>query len=212
MNETLMTEQAATTPESQTASQPAVADSAASSQTPPVDASATPQQSSEGQPEATTTQVKADGAPEAYTEFAMPEGVNMDPMAISSFSEVAKELNLSQGAAQKMIDKMAPAMASRQAELLTQARTEWASAASADKEYGGDKLSANLAVAKKAMDQFGTPELRELLNQSGLGNHPEVIRVFYRAGKAISEDHFVMGQGAPGASNDPAKRLFPNQA
>lgn len=208
MSETLMTEAAANTSEGQAMSQDAAAEVA--STTTATESVATEQHASEGQGETQTA--KVDGAPEAYAEFAMPEGIQMDAAAIESFQAVAKDLNLSQDAAQKMIDKMAPAMASRQQELLAQARTDWASAATADKEYGGEKLSENLAVAKKAMDTFGTPELRQLLNESGLGNHPEVIRVFYRAGKAISQDGFVAGKSAPGASSDPAKRLFPNQS
>jgi hypothetical protein len=59
---------------------------------------------------------------------------------------------------------------------------------------------------------FGTPELRTLLNESGLGNHPEVIRMMYRAGKAISEDRFVApSAGGPTGSKDFAKSLYPNQ-
>ena len=80
-----------------------------------------------------------------------------------------------------------------------------------DAEIGGDKLPENLAVARKALETFGTPELKALLNESGLGNHPEVIRFFYRSGKAISEDRVIRG-GAAGQPTDPAKRMFPNQA
>jgi len=211
MSETLMTEAVAQTNEDPALSSPAAANTEAG-QPALVETSAPSQPAPEGQPEATAP-VKADSAPEAYADFAMPEGISMDPSAMASFSAVAKELNLSQEAAQTMIDKMAPAMASRQQELLTQARTDWATAARSDKEYGGVKLSENLAVAQTAMDAFGTPELRALLNESGLGNHPEVIRVFYRAGKAISQDRFVSANGSPqGRPVDPADRLFPNQS
>jgi hypothetical protein len=95
---------------------------------------------------------------------------------------------------------------------LAEAREHWAQEARNDREFGGESLNGNLAVAKRAMDTFGTPELAKLLNESGLGNHPEVIRVFYRAGKAISEDGFVTGRGVGNYSSDPAKRLFPSQA
>lgn len=149
------------------------------------------------------------GAPEQY-EFKAPEGQQFDAAVIDAFSEVAKELNLPQEAAQKVLDKVAPVIANRQAEQLQAACTEWADTAKADKEFGGDKLTENLAVAKKGLDTFGTPELRTLLNESGLGNHPEVIRAFYRAGKAISEDRVITGTQGAGAA-DPAKRLFPNQ-
>jgi len=156
-------------------------------------------------------QAKPQGAPEKY-EFALPDGVQMDDAGLVAFSEVAKDLDLSQEAAQKMLDKMAPAMAARQAEAIEQVRSEWAEGSRGDKEFGGDKLNENLATAKKALDTFGTPELRTLLNETGLGNHPEIIRAFFRAGKAISEDRFVAASnGGPAGSRDYAKSLYPNQ-
>ena len=109
--------------------------------------------------------------------------------------------------AQNLVDKIAPVMAQRQVEQFEALRTEWRQASSSDQEFGGAKLTENMAVAKKALDAFGTPEFRQLLEQTGMGNHPEVIRTFYRAGKAISEDGLVSGS-APKASRD-ARSLFP---
>jgi hypothetical protein len=145
---------------------------------------------------------KADGAPEKY-EFKAPEGREFDAEVLNNFSEVAKELNLSQDAAQKLLDKMAPIVEQRQIQQIEQVRTQWADASKNDKEFGGEKLQENLAVAKKALDQFGTPELRTLLNESGLGNHPDVIRFMYRAGKAISEDRYVGGDVGKGNKSQP---------
>jgi len=164
------------------------------------------QQQAEGEQEG---EGKPEGAPESY-DFATPEGVMLDDQVVGAFSDVAKELNLSQESAQKILDKVAPLMAQRQTEAVETARNEWAEASKIDKEFGGDRLNENLAVAKKAMDQFATPELRTLLNESGLGNHPEVIRFFYRAGKAISEDSFVVGGNAQSNEQSVAQRLYPN--
>ena len=152
---------------------------------------------------------KPQGAPEKY-EFATPEGMQFDDAVVGAFSEVAKDLNLSQEAAQKILDKVGPVMAAQQNEALQAASTEWAEASKTDKEFGGDKLNENLAVAKKAMDQFASPELRALLNESALGNNPEVIRMFYRVGKAISEDGFVVGGNAKNSEQTTAQRLYPN--
>lgn len=153
------------------------------------------------------------GAPEKY-EFQTPEGVVVDDTTVQAFSEVAKELNLPQDAAQKILDKVAPVMAQRQAEVLANLATSWVEGVRADKEIGGDNLQQNLAVAKKAMDTLGTPELRTLLNESRLGNHPEVIRFMLRAGKAISEDSKVVtgntARPITGA-RDAAKSLYPDQ-
>ena len=149
---------------------------------------------------------KPEGAPEKY-EWAAPEGVTLDESILGSLSEVAKELNLPQAAAQKLVDKIAPVMAQRQVEQFEALRTEWRQASSSDQEFGGAKLTENMAVAKKALDAFGTPEFRQLLEQTGMGNHPELIRTLYRAGKAISEDGLVSGS-APKAPRD-ARSLFP---
>jgi hypothetical protein len=151
-------------------------------------------------------------APEKY-EFKAPEGVQLDDTTMEKFSEVAKELNMPQEAAQKMLETMGPLMAQRQAEMIETVKTDWGNQSKADKEFGGQKLTENLAVAEKALKAFGTPELRELLNQSGLGNHPEIIRAFYRAGKSISVDSFVPGGvGGPAGSKDMSKALYPNQS
>lgn len=159
-----------------------------------------------GQPPETKPEAKAEGAPERY-EFKAPDGQKFDSAVIDSFSEVAKELNLSQESAQKVLDKMAPVLAERQNEQLQAAREAWAASSRSDKEFGGDRLAENLGTAKKALDAFASPELRTLLEESGLGNHPEVVRMFYRVGKAISEDGIVVGQASPQAAQD-ARRLY----
>jgi hypothetical protein len=213
--ETLMTE-AATTTEGQASEQ-------ATESTTGVVEGGQEQQSTEGQNtegqqaagantegEQSGKEAKPEGAPEKY-EFQPTEGaLPVDPKILEQFADVAKELNLPQDQAQKMIDKVAPVIQARQAEQIAAIQAEWADTAKADKEFGGDALSENLATAKKALDTFGTPELRTLLNDSGMGNHPEVIRFMVRTGKAISEDRFVNGgQGKHSQSGD-AKRLYPN--
>jgi hypothetical protein len=159
------------------------------------------------------------GAPEKY-EFKAPEGQQpFDSEVINGFSEVAKELNMPQEAAQKILDKVGPIMAQRQEAMIQNARAEWSSQTKADKEFGGDKLDENLGVAKKAFQQFATPELTKLLDETGLGDHPEVIRLMYRAGKAISEDNTVV-RGSEAAKTEPkgpgsldhhAKVMYPSQ-
>lgn len=209
--ETLMTE-AATTTEGTTASeqatqQPATGAGDGGQQQQASEGQGTQGQQAEGtKTEGEQQEKKPEGAPESY-EFKAPEGTQFDDAVIGAFSEVAKELNLPQDQAQKVLDKMAPVMQARQLEQFQAARVEWAEAAKTDKEFGGENLAENLGVAKKALDTLATPELRTLLDESGLGNHPEVIRVFYRAGKAISEDHFVSGQGGKTNQGD-ARRLY----
>lgn len=141
-------------------------------------------------------------APEKYEAFKAPAGVELDPKVVTEFEGVAKELGLTQEAAQKLVDKLAPVVSKQNAEgvtaLAAKASEKWMGQSKADKEFGGDAFDANLATALKAFDAFGTPELKTLLNASGLGNHPELIRWAYRVGKAIAADGKVVA-GSIGA-------------
>lgn len=155
----------------------------------------------------TDTKTTEPVVPESY-ELKMPEGVQLDSAAAEEFTAIAKELKLDQAAAQKLAD-IGAKMATRQAEAHAQLVETWTEQVKTDKEIGGDKLDENLGVARKAIDTFGSPELKALLNSTGLGNHPEVVKLAFKVGKAISEDRFV--QGSPkGAETDMAKKLFPN--
>jgi len=154
-----------------------------------------------------------DGAPEKY-EFKFPEGVQADEALLGEFTPLAKELGLNQEGAQKLVDLYAKAQGQAMKTVTDHwdnLNKEWVGKVNSDKEYGGADLDKNVAVAKLAIDKFGTPELKEALNLTGVGNHPEVVRFFYRVGKAISDDKFDTGNGKADVTKDPAKLLFPNQ-
>lgn len=160
----------------------------------------------EGQPESQTPEGetppaegdkpedKPEGAPEAYEDFAAPEGVELDTEVLGSFKEVAKEFNLSQPAAQKMVDMAASLVQKQQAafqQQIADTTAGWRNASVSDKEFGGTNLQENLKIAATARDKFATPELKAFLDESRLGDHPEVVRLFVKIGKAIGEDSLV---------------------
>ena len=167
----------------------------------------------------TSDQVAVEGAPETY-EFnrQVADAPNeLDPEVVTAFGEVAKDLNLPQEAAQKVLDKVAPVIQARQAKAIEEAKAGWANDSQADKEFGGENFDSNLTVAKSALDTFGNDALKSLLAETGFGNHPEIIRFMYRAGQAISEDSYVgNSEGAKGNSipkdfNGIANALYSNQ-
>lgn len=139
---------------------------------------------------------KQEGAPEKY-EFKPAEGQELDSAALEQFEPIARELNLSNEQAQKMVDlygtKILPMVQQKQAEAWQAQTEQWAADVKADKEIGGDKLTANLSAAQRALDLFGTPELKTYLNDTGLGNHPDLVKAFVKIGKAMSEDGMVDG-------------------
>jgi hypothetical protein len=159
-------------------------------------------------------QPKAPKAPEAY-QFTAPEGFVIDEALSAEFSPVLKELDLTQEQADKLV-AFAPRLISQSVDAAVadtlksigfEGSKDWATTSKQDKEFGGDKLAESIGIAKQARDQFGTPELRKLLENSPLGNHPEVMRFFYRVGKAISPDGYVPAGKAAPATNT-AQRLY----
>lgn len=154
------------------------------------------------------------GAPEEYADFTSEDDVSIDTELSGELKAVAKELNLTQKQAQRIADlgaKQVRGIVAKQTEQLAAVREEWATQARADQEFGGEKFDENLGFAKKAIDTYATPELKKLLNDTGLGNHPEMIRAFVRAGKAISPDRFEGGRAPQGGAQRTAEdRLYGN--
>lgn len=156
---------------------------------------------------------KAPEVPEKY-EFKFADGVKVDEARLAKFSETAKGLKLSQEQAQSLADIYAEAVAEGQAsqqKAWTEMVDGWAEQARTDKEFGGANFEANVGLAKKVIDKYGTPELRETLNQTGLGNHPDLIRLLVKVGKDISEDTIKPGTPAS-AEKTLAQRLYPSMA
>lgn len=153
---------------------------------------------------------KPQGAPEKYEAWSLPEGVTPNPDRAAKFETLARKYNLSQEAAQEFVNLGLEPL-TEQFEALAQTHAKWAEDSKTDKEFGGEQFTENLSVAKKALDTFGTPELRQLLVDSGYGNNPEIIRTFYRVGKALSDDGLI--RGVPGnaqASKSAADVLYGN--
>ena len=157
------------------------------------------------------------GAPEAYDDFKLPENVELIGDKLKEFQDISKEMDLSQKGAQTLIDKhvaVISEIAEAQNEAWAETRAEWREATKTDKEYGGQKLKANLAFAKAALNAFGNTEFVGLMDDFGLGDHPEVVRFLVNAGKTVSEDSLMSG-GTPGSGDSgksQAERLFPTHA
>lgn len=154
------------------------------------------------------------GAPESYADFNLPEGIQVDAAGIESFKGVAKELNLSQEQAQKLVDVQV-SMAEKEAEAN---RAEFEKTTSAWKSETEKVLGPNfkeeLAFAGKAIAKFGGPNngeaLRKVLNEMRVGDHPEMAQFMVRVGKEISEDKMLDGKGSGGAKKSDGKLFYPN--
>ena len=119
-------------------------------------------------------------------------------------------MNATQEQAQKIVDIYAGLMtkqAKAAEENFVAAKAEWREStmkmlgANADKE---------LAFAAKGRDAFADKEAMEAITSSGFDNHPAIVRMFIKIGRAIADDTVVDG-GKGGGEKSPADILYPNQ-
>lgn len=149
-------------------------------------------------------------------DLKMPEGVEVDAELSAALGPEFKELGLTNAQAQKLVDKyigIQQQRAQAQGETFAKTVSGWADTAKKDPEIGGDKWEASVQAATRAVNTLGTPALKEYLNASGGGNHPELIRFMAKAGAMISED--IPASGGAGGAGKPAEAaytLFPSDA
>lgn len=150
--------------------------------------------------------------PEKY-ELAPPEGATVPEEITTAFATQAKELKLTQEQAQAAynvhLQLLQKGFEQGKSQFEEQTK-KWEAALPTDKEYGGEKFKENLKVADRGFDALATPELKQVLTDFGLMKHPEVLRVFFRAGAKIVPDtmeHGSTGKGGTGARPDAAARL-----
>ena len=216
-----MSEESATGNNQPTGAAPAAEPAAAVAAAAPA---ATQQQAPEGQPAPAASApseppAAAPALPEVY-EFKDAAGKVIDPKLTTKIADTARALGLSQDAAQKFLESVATTQAGTQSEATKAFYADiggmpdsWEQSTKVDPELGGDKLPETLATAKKAVDAFSTPALRTLLEKTGFGNNPEIIRFMAKVGKAMSEDKLVPGGKAPTPGEKSlADRLFTTPA
>lgn len=150
------------------------------------------------------------GAPEKYDLAAtMPEGMAFDEEAFAAVEPVLREMDLSVHAAAKLVgayaEKVIPLIEQRANQSADEAgaeiRAQWARETQADKELGGAKLEETKSLAARAMARF-LPQgeegqtFRTFLNESGLGNHPQMVRLLSRVGRELGEASADKSTGA----------------
>lgn len=161
----------------------------------------------EGAPEG---QEGAQGEPEKTAapaiEVKLPDGVEPDPKLMEALQGAAKD----SASAQALVDAFVEYQAAAEAKVKAQweaTQKAWADQLRADPDMGGARYDASVAAAEKAMLRFADADLRQLLQDTGLRNHPSMFRLMVRVGQALSEDRAIGLQGGPTTQRTEADRL-----
>jgi hypothetical protein len=156
---------------------------------------AAPEASEPDAPEtAATTPTAGDTAvlSNARIEIALPEGFSIDAAALATFDEIATAVSLDSASAQKLLDlhvATSERFASEADAAWNATQQEWRATAERDPELGGAGSVAfreHLAAARSTVDRFGGPALKQVFDELGIGDHPELVKFCARIGKALA--------------------------
>jgi hypothetical protein len=162
-----------------------------------------------GKTEATTTteaQTKPEIVPEKY-DLKPPKDSPLTEAEVLSTADMAKALGLTQEKAQNLLEQRSADRASfvqAQQEFVQQQVKGWEAATAKDPEIAGkdgSEFKQNVAYAKQVVGKYASPAMIKALNETGFGNHPELVRFMVRIGKAMKEDQFQTGSETNGSDN-----------
>ncbi len=153
-------------------------------------------------------EAQKDIEPIAYTDFSIPEGIEIKKEQLSEYTKLVGEHRLPQETAQKLIDMHSSAMkniaddiSKNQWDVFNSTQKEWKSQVMADPEIGGAGHLTALAHIASARDTY-VPEndrsaFNEFLNVTGAGNHPAFLRMMYRISKDMKSPEPPKSQVSP---------------
>jgi hypothetical protein len=153
-------------------------------------------------------------APEKY-ELSAPDGSLLAGDALEQISTLARELDLTNEQALRLVEREGGALQAYQESALAdlkQATMEWLEEIKSDPELGGEHLAETKALSQTVLDRFGDDTLKQELVDTGYCNHPGLVRLLVKIGRAMkAEDTIVAtGQGKPAAKSAEGK-LYPGQ-
>lgn len=199
--------------------------------TTPADAAAEPSKTllTQGEPDAAAdpakpadakpAEIAAPVVPEKYDfkDVKLPEGLTLNDDIVKAVEPIFKKYGLTQEAANELVAAHGEALAKVETAAEAQRETEFkdwmkstteANIAAIRKEWGHD-FDGNLKVAQRGLARVFGPEGKKLLDETGLGSHPEFLKAFHTVGKMIQEDTPPIG-GQPNGRKPTTAVLYPN--
>ncbi len=157
-------------------------------------------------------------APEEYADFTIPEGTTLDETTATEFKTMAKELDLTQEQAQKLLDfggGKLRALAEGPYKAWSELQTKWQAEVKADPDIGGMKMEASLMQAAAVFvpgesnpfvgSEAEAKSLKDALNTTGAGNNPAIVKMFVKIGRMLAEPASLTGK--PPNTNTAEARL-----
>lgn len=189
---------------SEVAAQPAATEAAAQATTAAPATQAIASAETPAAPATKEAQAAQPVVPEKY-DLKAPDGSYLNPKQLEAVAEYSKGKKLTAEQAQELVNREHGAIKSfveaQQAELKSKSE-QWGKDARADKEIGGERFGEVTEGAKRVLAKIGNPTITKFLEDTGYGNHPDVIRMFAKLIPLFKEDTLVLpGSQATGTKS-----------
>lgn len=142
---------------------------------------------------------KASGRPETPEDYGfeaptLPEGMPYDDDLEKAFRGSVHAAGLNAKQANAIYDQFVKVQSERHVAWLD-AQNQMKAKLTSDlqRKYGGE-YPAKLTKAGTVMDKYGTPEFRQYLNETGLGNDPRMLDVLIRMGEEMGGETRLQGK------------------
>lgn len=144
--------------------------------------------------------------PESY-DLDIPENMAMTDEAKASLDEKFREAGLSQEQASAVFGMYKDTIEDMN-RALAQQSTKWLEETKKDPDLGGSNFVATTANVRRVTTRFGDEAFASLMNETGLGNHPALLRFLNKVGASLAEDRAGSGRATSKAPNRPLHELL----
>lgn len=124
----------------------------------------------------------------------LPENSLVSEASMKEIESFAKENSLSKEAATKLLERENSAVQNfidKQEQELNNQLDQWREEVINDPTIGGENLKLTTERARRVVQEFGSQEFIDILNDTGYGDNIEVVRFLSKIGKQMSEDTLV---------------------
>lgn len=137
----------------------------------------------------------------------LPDGVTWNDDLTKWFAKTAHDNGLSKSQVQKIMKSWnevetakAHAAQKEMGQKLSKLQEQWGD------EFAG-RVELGVRAIERLMPKEEAAEFKALMDSTGLGNHPILLKYFYLTGKMLQEDGYIIGDGHGGALGaDAAKK------
>jgi len=136
----------------------------------------------------------------------LPEGVTFDEEMMNGFKAKAHEAGLNQKQIESLNSWYWDHTTQAYNTLNESADDSQTKSVETLKKEWGERYDVNLTMAQRAVEKFGDDSFAEYLEQTGLGDNPQMVRFMHAIAKANLEEGDIEGQG-----NDNSRSLDPSQ-